>query len=288
MLDVSVGATKARALWCVRGAGLAALALLLSLASASALAQDSEVSEGEPVSPATEEPVALEIEGEVSSEIEGESLSSEPMSSELVLLEPESTEPVRIAASEAAMLEDEEPEVTVVTRPRRRAHAGNLLWNAVVGDVVGGAAGALLAVALAALPACRNGESQWLTGFNCASGFAFAAAIGGLVGATLGGPLGVLRIGGATEAGGDAGMALLAGGVGALTGGILTGILVDSLQQPTLALAIGGGTGVLLSTLLSVFLYDGSRPPRGEPALVVRPMVLPTEGGVILGAGGSL
>jgi hypothetical protein len=154
MLDVSVGATKARALWCVRGAGLAALALLLSLASASALAQDSEVSEGEPVSPATEEPVALEIEGEVSSEIEGESLSSEPMSSELVLLEPESTEPVRIAASEAAMLEDEEPEVTVVTRPRRRAHAGNLLWNAVVGDVVGGAAGALLAVALAALPAC--------------------------------------------------------------------------------------------------------------------------------------
>ena len=77
-------------------------------------------------------------------------------------------------------------------------------------------------------------------------------------------------------------------GVGALTGGILTGILVETLQQPTLALAIGGGTGVLTSTLLSVLLYDGSRPPRGEPALVLRPMVLPTEGGVILGAGGSL
>lgn len=178
---------------------------------------------------------------------------------------------------------------TPPARRRVRLNAGHLLGNAIVGDLIGAVAGGLVSLAIAGGFGCTSGESDWLGGFQCSAGFLYGIAIGALYGAALGGPLGVLRIGGAREGGGDAGMALLAALLGAGVGSIVTGIVIETTQEPTIGLAIGGGIGVAISTFGAVLLYDGSRPAnevRDEVRLT--PLVVPLEGGVLVGLGGAL
>ncbi len=186
-------------------------------------------------------------------------------------------------APSSYVAEDPEPAPS-----RRRLHVGHLVANAIVGDLVGGAAGALVSLAIAGGIGCRAGESSWLSGFQCSAGFLYAAAIGALYGAAIGGPLGVLRVGGARDGGGDAGLAMLGALLGVGVGSIMTGVLVETTQEPTAALAIGGGLGVLVSTFSAALLYDGSRPTNDADALQLSLLAIPLEGGVLLGVGGQL
>ena len=153
---------------------------------------------------------------------------------------------------------------------RRRGHCGGLIVAAIAG--------------------CRGQESGWLSGFTCSSGYGYAAAIGGLYGATLGSALGILRGGGAWHAGGDAGVPLLMSGIGALVGSIFAGVLVETTQQPTLSLIGGGALSVLFATVGGVIGYDASRPSLAEDrprnALTFIPVVTPVEGGAVVSVAG--
>jgi len=169
-----------------------------------------------------------------------------------------------------------------------RLNAGHLLGNAIVGDLVGAVPGALVSSLISGAIGCQSGESGWLDGFQCSAGFLYGVAIGALYGAAMGGPLGVLRVGGARDGGGDAGMAMLAALLGAGVGSIMTGILTETTQEPTLALAIGDGIGVMISTFGAVLLYDGSRPANdARDEVRLTPMVVPLDGCVLVGLGGT-
>lgn len=176
-------------------------------------------------------------------------------------------------------------------RARRRLDAGRLLGNAIVGDVIGSVAGGLLALGISGGIGCQNGESNWMGGFYCASGHLFALSFGALYGATIGGPLGVLRAGSGWDAGGDEGLPLVAGGTGLVLGTLIGGITAAVQGSPTIAVAVGGGVGVIASTLGAVFLYDGSRPSREVDRPVNRvsclPVVAPTDGGVSFALAGT-
>jgi hypothetical protein len=137
-----------------------------------------------------------------------------------------------------------------------RRLAGLAFGGGVIGALIGGAAAAIVNLVIG----CRNGEG-WLSGFTCEAGWGFALATGALLGAPIGEVISVARAG-------DGGSGWLAAGgaaIGLGVGGALVAVLTATTSEATLAVAVGGLLGEIVSTILVPVLWAASR-ARREPA----------------------
>lgn len=142
---------------------------------------------------------------------------------------------------------------------------GRLVLAAFVGDLVGAAIGATVAVVVSLWTRC-SGNEGWVSGFTCSAGYGYATALGALLGASLGAPISVAATGERRHAQGSGWAGLGGSMLGLALGSGVFGLLEGTTNQPTLATGVGA-LGVLLGMVLSAAFYDLGRPAPGAPTL---------------------
>lgn len=163
----------------------------------------------------------------------------------------------------------------VSSLPRARPSGARLVGQGLAGGAIGALLGAASALLLNLAIGCDDGEG-WVSGFSCDAGWGFAVATGALAAAPIGMVISLAISDAEREQHGDLWLAVAGAGLGVGIGGGIVATLVATTDEPTLSVAVGGLSGVLIAALASPLLYAGSRPDSAgqRPTLRVSPFGL--------------